>query len=262
MNYKINPTLKEALNGNYKFNFESYISRGFDITGRYTMGYIGFTILYIILAVVVSTIPVIGDYVNTLFVSPPLLVGYYIIAHNISFNKGFQFEQFFDGFNDIGQLALAALIQLALVTIIFFPMDYFMGFDATTWAESIIESPEEIDLQTLLASFSIGIFLLMIPFIYLTIAWMFAPLFIIFYKMPAWEAMETSRKLITKKWFTFFGFTIVLALIILAGLLLICVGVLYFWPGTMNALYVAFEDITKFYEEEGEPDILDHLVED
>jgi len=257
MNNNINPTLKEALAGNYRFNFEKYISRGFDITGLFSGGYIGFTFLYIIISLIIGSIPEIGEYVNALLVFPVLTAGYYIVAKQVSFNEGFNFDQFFEGFKDIGNLMIVALIPFAissLVTLAF-------GLNPNFWEEAIMNNLGELDFSVLLASLSIGVLLVSIPIIYLTVAWSFAPHFVVFYKMPAWEAMETSRQLITKRWFSFFGFAIVQVLIIMLGALLICVGILYFIPAAMNASYAAFEDITKFYEEVEEDDILDHLVE-
>ena len=182
---------------------------------------------------------------------------YYIVASQISLNKDFHFDQFFEGFKDIGNLIIVTLIPFAIITLLNLPF----GLSAHFWQEMFIESLTELDLGVILASFSIGVLLITIPIIYLTVAWSFAPHFVVFYKMSAWEAMETSRQLITKKWFSFFGFMIVQGLVVILGLLLICVGVFYFFPAAMNASYVAFEDITKFYEEAEADDILNHFVE-
>ena len=257
MNNNINPTLKEALKGNYRFNFENYISRGFDITGKYSGGYIGYTFLYFLIIMVVASIPTIGEYVNTLLVLPVLTAGFYIVAKQVSLNEGFHFDQFFEGFKDIGNLIIVALIPFAISALI----SLVSGSNFYFWQEALVENIADLDFGVLLASASIGILLFAIPLIYLTVAWSFAPHFVVFYKMPAWEAMETSRKLVSKKWFSFFGFAIVQGLVVMLGIVLICVGVLYFLPAAMNASYAAFEDITKFYEEDEEDDILDHLVE-
>ena len=257
MNHNINPTLKEALQGNYRFNFENYISRGFDITGRFSGGFMGFSFLIFLISIVLGLIPLIGEYVNNLFVFPILSVGYYIVAKNISLNLGFHFDQFFEGFQDFGNLIIVTLIPIAISYVI----DLVFGYNTNFLGVSFFDNLFTLDPAVILASLSIGILLTSIPIIYLTVAWSFAPHFVVFYKMPAWEAMETSRKLIHKKWFSFFGFMIVQGLIVMLGFLLICIGVLYFAPAAANASYAAFEDITKFYEENKDDDILDHLVE-
>jgi hypothetical protein len=56
--------------------------------------------------------------------------------------------------------------------------------------------------------------------------------------------METSRKLISKQWFPFFGFTIVLGLINFAAILLTCgLGLLLTGPLTVCAVAAAYENI-------------------
>jgi len=132
--------------------------------------------------------------------------------------------------------------------------------DGAAWIETYIDNPDNFDPFAFLSGLSAGLLLFLIPIFYFLVAWSFAPMFVIFYKMQPWDALETSRKLITKRWFTFFGFSIVLILIAMVGILLLCVGIFYFYPAVMNAYYVAFEDITKFYEDFEEDDIMDHLV--
>jgi hypothetical protein len=55
--------------------------------------------------------------------------------------------------------------------------------------------------------------------------------------------METSRRLITKKWFSFFGLGLLMFLLILAGLLCFGVGVLVTIPLGSCVLTAAYEDI-------------------
>jgi hypothetical protein len=77
--------------------------------------------------------------------------------------------------------------------------------------------------------------------------------------MQAWEGLEWSRQIITKKWFTFFGFSFLLGLIAVSGILLLVVGLLFTIPPVIIAQYVAFADVTKL-DEEIEEDISDHLI--
>jgi uncharacterized membrane protein len=55
--------------------------------------------------------------------------------------------------------------------------------------------------------------------------------------------MEASRKLITKNWFSFFGFGLVLFLINLGGALLLGVGLLVTIPISACAVAAAYADI-------------------
>jgi len=90
----------------------------------------------------------------------------------------------------------------------------------------------------------IGIFLLsLIPVIYLATSWMFTLPLVIDKGMNFWPAMETSRKVVGKHWWTLFGFSIVLGLIALVGILACCVGLLFAMPIACGALMYAYERI-------------------
>lgn len=55
--------------------------------------------------------------------------------------------------------------------------------------------------------------------------------------------METSRKLITKKWFSFFGLLLLLFLLNLGGAILLGVGLLVTIPLSVCIIAAAYEDI-------------------
>jgi len=143
--------------------------------------------------------------IGEFLVQGPLAVGFAIVAHRIAKKRGHEFGDFFKGFDFFVPLLLAGLI-----------MTIFIG---------------------------IGFIFLIIPGIYLAVAYFFTYQLIVFRKMEFWEAMETSRKLISKEWFSVFGFIIVLGLINFAGALCLGVGLLFTIPITACAAYVAYSDI-------------------
>jgi uncharacterized membrane protein YedE/YeeE len=89
----------------------------------------------------------------------------------------------------------------------------------------------------------LGSVLLVLPGIYLAVSYLFAQLFVVDKNLGFWSAMETSRRLITKKWFSFFGLGLLMFLLILAGLLCFGVGVLATIPLGSCVLTAAYEDI-------------------
>ncbi len=94
---------------------------------------------------------------------------------------------------------------------------------------------------------AIGFLLFIIPGIYLVVSYLFAELLIVDKKMDAWEALEESRKRITKKWFSYFAFLVVLAVINFLGLIPLGLGLIVTMPLTMMAVVVAY--VREFYEE-------------
>jgi len=88
-----------------------------------------------------------------------------------------------------------------------------------------------------------GCLLCLLPGIYLAVSWMFALPLVIDKKIDFWQAMELSRKVISKHWWTMLGFLIVCALVTLLGLLALCVGVFVASAVAQAALMYAYEDI-------------------
>ena len=76
----------------------------------------------------------------------------------------------------------------------------------------------------------IGFFLLVLPGIYLSIAYSFAPYLIIEKKMGVWEALETSRKAITEYWWRYFGLMLVGLLIVIIGSIPLLIGLIWVIP--------------------------------
>ena len=83
----------------------------------------------------------------------------------------------------------------------------------------------------------IGFVLLIVPGIYLSIAYVMAIPLVIDRNMGPWEALECSRKAVTKKWFNFFGILIVMSLI--AAVSAIPLGIGLIWTIPMMALVYA-----------------------
>ena len=89
----------------------------------------------------------------------------------------------------------------------------------------------------------IGFALCLIPGIYLAVAWSLALPLIIDKRLEFWDAMEVSRKVVTKHWWSFFGLLLLCLLINIGGVLLCGIGVFVTWPWTLIAFVYAYEDI-------------------
>lgn len=96
-------------------------------------------------------------------------------------------------------------------------------------------------------------FFLVIPGIYLLVAWTFAIPLIADKQMDFWSAMELSRKVITKHWFKFLGFTLVSLLLMMAGFFALLIGVLIMAPWVIAAHVYAYEDIISSVKQTTEP---------
>ena len=196
----------------YSVNIEKYFSRGWEIFEEYTWGFLGFSIITILFSMIVSELPIFlgkkENWVGEIFdfiLTPIFYAGISIVALQIAKNKPKHFTDFFRGFNKFLQIFLVNFVGTTLIII--------------------------------------GFLCFFIPGIYLVVAYCFSVLFVIEKKLKFWSALEASRKLITKKWFSFFSFIILLSLLNLIGLLAFGVGLLVTIPLTYCIMVAAFEDI-------------------
>ncbi len=89
----------------------------------------------------------------------------------------------------------------------------------------------------------LGFVCLVLPGIYLSVAWTFAVALVADKQLDFWPAMSLSRRVISRHWWKFFWFLIVLALIHLVGFMLFVVGIFVAIPLSLAALAYAYEDI-------------------
>ncbi len=199
--------LERIIAGDVDFDIGNSITKGFETFKVNPLMHIGFT--FVILLSQFLFTHFLEDYVfvYSIFLSPPLLAGFYLIGNRISQNEFFDFPDYFKGFQYWLALIIVNLISSILTVI--------------------------------------GIVFLIIPGIYLLVGYMFAHLFVIYGGFEFWTAMELSRRLVTKNWFKFFGLGVVLLLINIAGVLALGIGLLVSIPVSYFTIYKLFEDLTE-----------------
>ena len=208
---KVDPQVFDRqLNASCTLNVQDYIRQGWEMFKEHVGEFIGFTLILVVASIVSSQLSFAGSVVFSAIVAS-LSAGYSIAAFRLLSGQQLEFADFFKGFNYFLPLFLASLAGGFLV--------------------------------------SIG-FLLIIPGIYLAVAYMFTTFLIIDYRMEFWQAMETSRKIITKNWFAFFGFAFALFAINLLGACALVVGLLVTIPVTACAAAIAYKDIIALHSTE------------
>jgi len=244
--------IEKVIREGYEFKFGDYISRGFDIAKKSIGMNAAFFIIFIVISIVLSFVPFIGQLASSLIITPCLMAGFHLVTRKADDDENRTFGDYFKGFDYLSPLMVAALIQMGIYLALLIPIGLvaFLGMDMFVSLES---EPS--------AGMLIGIFLLMIPFLYLAISWSFSPFLIIFHKMKAWPAMEASRKIISQKWFMFLFLAITIAFIVLLGMLGLFIALLFTIPAGICMSFAAFRDIVGM-PEDGEDDIIDHLIEE
>lgn len=249
--------LEDVLTYGYKFDIGRYMSIGWNNFKQEAGSYIGFTILYFIIAVVIAFIP----FANILSsaIQYTLVAGLFIFTRNM-LNGRDNFGDFFSGFNNFGQIILFWLVLLLFLmpAIIIFVI-YLIPAEVVT--ELISGSPDTEYIAEMIASvftermgsiIYLYIFLMLYIF-YIYISYSFTLIFIVDRGMTFWDAMESSRKVISKSFFSFLGMYIVLILLISIGTVISCgLGALVLFPYFYNVIFAAYDDIVGPEVEESE----------
>lgn len=258
MNENQQKKLQEVLDYGYQFRFGDYLSKGFELFQKNVGGFIGYAFVAGMIIMVCNFIPIIGPIAGGFFLSPALTVGAYLVAHKLNKGESTEFGDFFKGFEFVGPLAAATFVMMLIIIASLIPM--FIAWGTSGFFSWIIEAQSDPLSVGEPPHFPIWSMIFLIPAIYLSVAYGWAAMFIAFYKMGFWEALEMSRKLITKQWLIIFLYTLVLGLLASVGIILLLVGILVTYPIMLCSQYAAFADVTRLMEEE-ESDIVDHLVE-
>jgi GYF domain 2 len=90
---------------------------------------------------------------------------------------------------------------------------------------------------------TVGIFCLILPGIYLAVAYSFAGILAVDKRLGFWESMETSRKVITRNWWRVFGLLLLSIPLFILGALALGVGIFVAIPLFVGALVYAYEDL-------------------
>jgi len=249
--------LEQSLADGYSFDIGGFLRKGFELFQKKPGLFIVFALVAGLITTTANVIPFIG-FIATALLSYPLTAGYYIAARQLDQGNDITFGTFFEGFEYFGNLVAIYLIQVLVIIALLLPFGFSVGISALMGAASGSD-------WALLATSSFSVVLLMVmmlPVLYLYISWMFAPHFVIFHGLGFWEAMETSRKLVQKRWWMVFAFALCLGLVFLGGVLALVVGLLVAIPVISLASYAAFAEIAGFADEGSPTDtITNHLVE-
>ena len=191
-----------------------YFKTGWGLFMQYPGGFVGFCLLYFVIQAVLHSIPFVGA-VASLAVSTPLIMGNFLVSAKLLQGQTPEFRDFFAGFQ-----FFLPLLLLSLVAGIFI---------------------------------AIGTMLLIIPGIYLAVAYLFASYLVIDRGLDFWPAMELSRLTVNPRWFGYFAFVLLLALLNLAGAIALGVGLLVTVPlsfCTMTVLYAEIFGLQSDYSQE------------
>jgi len=257
MNSSLQSKINDLVNNGYQVEIGKYINIAWENFKKTPLMYIGYLLVLGAVTWAAGKLPLdIGN-----FLLPIFSIGFALFANKIQRNEKAEFTHFFDGFkSNPVHLILVGIVTSLIMLMLTLPMVAHVGFGNIV---SFIMNPYEgwgafSGINT--AKLAIWGGLAAIPAIYLSVAWSWAYYFVAFKGLDFWPAMEASRKVITKQWFSFFGFFLALVGIALAGALCFGVGLLVAIPVITIASFIAFEQIIGLNGDE--IDFIDELIDD
>ena len=188
-----------------------YFKTGWGLFKQYPGGFVGFCLLNFVIQAALHAIPYLGALASAA-VSAPLFMGNFIVSAKLLHRQTPEFRDFFTGFQ------------------------YFLPLLLLSVAAGLF--------------ISIGTLLLVIPGLYLVVAYMFASYLVVDRGLDFWPAMELSRRTVTPRWFGYFAFVLLVALLNLAGAVALGVGLLVTIPLSFCAVTAAYADLFGFQSKE------------
>jgi hypothetical protein len=243
MNNPSQNDLNAIIQRGYSVEIGGFINRGWEIFQTDIASFVLFCLITGIINIalgVIGLFPFIGliGSIISLIIGGPLYAGYFIAAFKIGKNQSTSFEDFFKGFQNsyFLQVFLASLIVGVLTFLCLIPAIIIFVLS------SVLSNGNEPNV-ILLAVGGLCALIGLVGALYLGVSYTFAIPLVVGRSMDFWSAMETSRKLISQQWFSFFCFMLVLGVINIVGSLPCFIGLLFTIPLTACAIAAAYESI-------------------
>lgn len=210
----------------YYLGIGDCIGAAFRLLGANYWGAVGVTLLVILCASLLSAIPILGI-LASLLLGQVFYAGLYLYFIKMSRGEPATVADGFAGFSiAFGQLVLLSLVMNLLISVIALPVILpIVGIALWQWNPWVM-----VPL----------VCVLVVPVIYLSVAWLFSSMLVIDRGLEFWDAMELSRKVVTKHWWRVF-FTMFLAgLLGACGVFALFIGIIFTLPIVFAAVAIAY----------------------
>jgi hypothetical protein len=198
--------IQRIIDSGVDFDIKEILTKAWEMFKSRAMFHIGFMVIIGAIQAGFTLYLIDFSSLYSIFLAPPLLCGFYLVANRQSQKEYIDFQNYFDGFKYWWNLVITNLIGSILIVL--------------------------------------GIICLVLPGVYLLIGYMFSLLFVIYGGFDFWISLELSRKLVHTNWWKFFLFGLALLALNIAGFLFFIVGLFVTVPMTYLAVYILFEELT------------------
>lgn len=197
------------------------------------LGWILLSLVFMILAIVLSIIPFIGSLAMALL-GPVFLGGIMLGAREVDNGGQIKVGNLFDGFSkNTGQLVMVGVLYFVLLIVAVIPGGVLIGFGTAMAAET-----GEMGLLPILGGLVMAA--LIIPVV---MAYWFAPALVALHDKTAWDAMKLSFKGCLKNILPFLWYGIISMVLYIVGIIPLGLGLFVVVPVLMASMYTAYRGI-------------------
>ncbi|MAE70307.1 MAG: hypothetical protein CME06_07530 [Gemmatimonadetes bacterium] len=200
--------IETLLRDGYRIDLNRIFSEAWRVFVANPGGFSVFTLIAAAASVVAwltfSIVPVLGTILAGALLTP-LYAGFFLVAFRFLDGGSYEFMDFFKGYEQFTPIFLLGLISNALTTV--------------------------------------GYFLLIVPGIYLNVAWIFGLPLLLTGRGDFWSALTMSMKVVNRGFISVFGLAMLLMIMNVAGAMLLGVGLLLTVPLSACAIAVAYRDV-------------------
>jgi len=252
------------LQGEYKVDVFGFVKQGWELFRQEPGKYIGFFLLLIAVYLIEQIFGKLFDFGSvTNEASPniypemlvklflmmalsilfslaviPLYVGFNIVAFKQMSGQKTEFGNFFHGYRYMASLIASSLAQgfiIFVAVLIIALVSGVLVFGLGTGHSAPSSERSGVYLLVIIP--------ILVVTIYIGVLYVFSQLLIIDRRLGFWQAMEMSRKVVKKQWFSVFGLLLIIGLLSMLGVLALFVGLLVTVPVSQLTLAVAYKEI-------------------
>jgi hypothetical protein len=224
-----------------RFDLFGCLGRSFELWKAHFLPLVGVTTLVLFIQFAAGMIPILGMLCGILLGSVFTGGLYYYYLGKMR-GEPRELGDAFAGFSRaFVPLMLTGLIMQAIN--ICLAMVFFAPLFIAIITAGVSSTPENFQMPVLGAAAMAWMAVGVIPMLYLSISWVFAQALVIDRGLGPWTALEVSRRVISRRWFSMLFLMICAGILAMLGLIGLVVCVLLTIPLAFGALLYAYEDL-------------------
>lgn len=220
----------------------SWLTKAFGMFKDQFGTWLGIGVVYLIIIMVASFIPIVNILVS--FLAIIFIGGVIRGSHAQATGEGLRFDHLFSAFSThFAPLAILVLLYIVAIIIIMIPLVIIFGIIFYVMGSSDFMTTGQFGPGMLLA-FSLVFLVAMLAFIPVMMALWFAPALIVLHDISPFDAMKMSFRGCLKNLLPFLVFGLVTPIIMMLGVIFtIGIGFLVIVPVGMITYYVSYRDV-------------------